>query len=118
MSDYLDRIKRLLFIENSTDEEDKRIQDIVDMTVSRLKVLTGLKDNLPKDINYIVVEVSIKRFNRLKNEGMSAYSQEGESITFKDDDFKEFENDINKYADDKNKKNVVKFINPYQRVRK
>ncbi|UQS82603.1 phage head-tail connector protein [Bombilactobacillus folatiphilus] len=110
MSEILSRIKRLLFIDN--DSSDELLSDIVDMTTQRLQTLTGLAV-IDVSLNYIIVEVSIKRFNRLKNEGMSSYSQEGESITFSDNDFAEFSKEINQIADSNSKPSVIKFVNPY-----
>lgn len=40
---------------------------------------------VPEVLQYIVCELAIVRFNRIGNEGMASYSQEGESITFGDD---------------------------------
>lgn len=40
---------------------------------------------VPVSLEYIVTEIAVARFNRIGNEGMSAYSQEGESITYGDD---------------------------------
>jgi hypothetical protein len=45
-------------------------------------------------LSYIPLQVEVKRFNRLKNEGMTSFTQEGESITFNTDDFDEFASDI------------------------
>lgn len=52
------------------------------------QVLSYLPDGtsiVPSVLEYIVCELSIVRFNRIGNEGMSSYSQEGESITYGDD---------------------------------
>ena len=102
--------------------------------LKNLKTMLGLKDNdqdallnliitntdhalcfklesktVPPELDYIELEVSVRRFNRIRNEGMTAYSQEGESITFKD---------INLWKR-RNQKDVqtlgkVQFINPYR----
>ncbi|RHW46811.1 hypothetical protein DS832_04805 [Bombilactobacillus bombi] len=112
MIDNLPRIKRLLFIDDN--DSDDLIKDITELTEQRLKTLAGLT-KVPDDLNYIIIEVSIKRFNRLKNEGMSSYSQEGESITFNDDDFAEFSKEINRLADSNSKPSVIKFVDAYHR---
>ncbi|WP_088815449.1 MULTISPECIES: phage head-tail connector protein [Listeria] len=92
---------------------EEKIEVIKRMTEERL--LQKIEEStVPDQLNYIVTEVAIKRFNRIKNEGMTAYSQEGESITFSTSDFDEFSDDINRYIDKKNKsKKAVKFINPF-----
>lgn len=115
-SKIIERIKRLLFLKSPPETGDvnldELLNDIVDMTNKRLKSLTGLKE-ITEDLDYIVVEVSIKRFNRLKNEGMKTYSQEGESISFDDNDFSEFSTEIKRLANENLGKNTAKFINPY-----
>lgn len=110
------RVKRLLFLKSPPEtgdvDLDELLKDIVDMTSQRLKSLTGLKE-ISSDLDYIVVEVSIKRFNRLKNEGMKTYSQEGESIAFNDNDFAEFSTEIKRLANKNLGSTTVKFVNPY-----
>lgn len=110
------RVKRLLFLKSPPEtgdvDLDELLKDIVDMTSQRLKSLTGLKE-ISSDLDYIVVEVSIKRFNRLKNEGMKTYSQEGESIAFDDNDFAEFSTEIKRLANKNLESTTVKFVNPY-----
>lgn len=114
--DIVKRVKRLLFLKSPPEtgdvDLDELLKDIVDMTSQRLKSLTGLKE-ISSDLDYIVVEVSIKRFNRLKNEGMKTYSQEGESIAFDDNDFAEFSTEIKRLANKNLGSTTVKFVNPY-----
>ena len=60
----------------------------------------------------------VRRYNRISNEGMASYSQEGQSITFNSSDFDDFEADINAWRE-QNGKNVkslgkVQFFNPYR----
>ena len=111
--------------------------------LKNLKTMLGLKDNdqdallnliitntdhalcfklesktVPPELDYIELEVSVRRFNRIRSEGMTAYSQEGESITFKASDFDDFLDDINLWKR-RNQKDVqtlgkVQFINPYR----
>ena len=59
--------------------------------------------NVPDELSYIALEVAVKRYNRIANEGMSQYSQEGESITFSTNDFDEFTNDIDAWKDNHGK---------------
>ena len=72
---------------------------------------------VPDELSYITLEVAIKRYNRIANEGMSQYSQEGESITFNSNDFDEFVDDIDQWKNNNDKKpkslGGVAFINPY-----
>ena len=72
---------------------------------------------VPDELSYIALEVAVKRYNRIANEGMSQYSQEGESITFNSNDFDEFTDDIDIWKDNNGKKpksfGSVAFISAY-----
>lgn len=74
--DYLANIKALLMLPDSA--KDDLINVIIDNTKRALRVRLGLSasDAVPDELSYIVVEVSVRRYNRLKNEGMVSYSQE------------------------------------------
>ena len=87
--DILKKIKTLLQIKD--DSKDDLLNTIIDLTSSALLFKIG-QDNgdVPQQLQYIVVEVSIRRYNKLKNEGFASYTQEGESITFNSNDFDDF----------------------------
>lgn len=117
--EVIDKIKTLLGLKDN--DQDNLLNVIIENTEQALcfKLST---DEIPKELSYILVEVAIKRFNRLKNEGMTSYSQEGESITFNSGDFDDFISDIQQWRADNNKNErslgKVHFINPYEvRVR-
>ena len=101
----IEQIKKLLgFRENdipSLEEEhrDELIAVIVDNTVARLKNLLGRVSEVPEELSYIVVDVSIKRYNRIGSEGAASHSVEGETITFSDNDFSEYTKDIQAWRD-------------------
>lgn len=117
--DNLSRVKTLLGFKDDT--QDDLLKVILDNTEQALNFKLS-SDEVPKALNYIFVEVAVKRFNRLKNEGMSSYSQEGESITFTSSDFDDFNDDIQQWRADNNKNvkslGTVHFINPYKRASK
>ena len=92
----LEKIKLLLGIEDA--ERDELLRHIVAIVTARLKVLLGGLEP-PESMDYIITEVSIKRFNRIGSEGLSEHIVEGEHQTFMDDDFAEFANDIQSYKD-------------------
>lgn len=100
----LSDLKTMLQI--TDDKRDDILELIKKNTEQALRFKLGLKatDNLPAELDYIVLEVAVKRYNRIANEGMSSYSQEGESITFSTNDFDEFADDI---ADWKNDNGLV-----------
>lgn len=109
----IDDIKLTLSI--TVDDQDPLINLIIKRTEERLcsRLQT---DKTPLELEFIVFEVAIKRYNRIDNEGMQSYSAEGENITFNEDDFAEFENDINSYLkrQSQNPQPKIKFINPYE----
>ena len=77
---------------------DSQLNIIIANTTSRLKMLLGGLD-VPENLNYVVTEVSVKRFNRIGSEGITSHTVEGESMSFTDDDFAEFAGDIQAYLD-------------------
>ncbi len=62
---------------------DERLEIIEKRTRERLLLILGsdLKE-VPPELEYVVLDVSLKRFNRIGQEGMQSYSQEGLSMTF------------------------------------
>ncbi|MCP8876515.1 phage head-tail connector protein [Latilactobacillus curvatus] len=113
----LQDLKTMLQIKST--ESDPLLALIIKQTTKSLRFKLSLMsdEKFPEQLDYIGLEVCIRRFNRLANEGMSSYSQEGESITFNTNDFDEFLDDINQWRED-NGKNVksfgnVAFINGY-----
>lgn len=74
-------------------KEDK-LKVIEKRTRERLCLLLDGADDVPTQLEYIVVDVSLKRFNRIQNEGMQSYSEEGLSFTFQDSDFDEYRDEI------------------------
>lgn len=77
-----------------TGTTDDKLEVIEKLTRERLVVLLSVDEDVPDKFEYIVTDVSIKRFNRISNEGMKSYSQEGLSITFPDSDFEEYASEI------------------------
>ena len=104
MDEVLEEVKRSLEIEKDK-TLDSQLKDFIKRISNQLCVRLGFLTEVPEDLNYIVVECTIKRFNRKGDEGMSSYSQEGESITY-GKLLDEFEDDITAYKD-KQKENTV-----------
>mgnify|MGYP000380961118 CR=1 FL=1 len=94
----LDNLKALLGLPEEDISQDKKLQLILTAAKSRLKLLLGGIEP-PEELNYIIVDISIKRFNRIGSEGTTIHQVEGESRSFADDDFAEYEEDIKRYLD-------------------
>lgn len=80
---------------------DAKLDWILESTRTRLKVLLGGIDP-EDDLDYIIIEVSIIRYNRIGSEGMSSHNVEGESVGFLNSDFDAYMDDIQAYKDTKN----------------
>lgn len=63
---------------------EKQVEDFIKRASNQLLARLGfvVKD-VPKGLEYIIVELAIARFRAKNNEGMTTYSQEGESISYK-----------------------------------
>lgn len=106
----LERIKVLLGIEDTLQDE---VLDILISNVSNhLKAMLGKE--IPKNLNFIVEEITIRRFNRLGTEGMKTESVEGHSISFYDltDEFVPYQSliEANKDDDGHSQRGRVMFI--------
>ena len=107
----LKNLKILLGISESDTSQDAKLNLILSGTTSRLKALLG-GQNPPEDLNYIITDVAVIRFNRIGSEGFSSHSVEGESLSFSDDDFAGYREDIQAYLDSQKeaKKGRVRFL--------
>lgn len=87
----LEKIKRLLGLEGA--DKDDLLNDIIDIVKKRLSMRLGV-DEVPAELEYIVIEVSITRYNKIGNEGMAHYTQEGEVTIYEASMFAEYASDI------------------------
>jgi hypothetical protein len=95
----LENLKMMLGFGADVDEErDSRLRLILSNTTARLKLLMGGLEP-PEEMDHIVLEVAIIRFNRIGSEGMSSHTVEGESLTFSADDFSGYMDEIQSYLD-------------------
>ena len=77
----LNRIKTLLNVEGN----EELITEIVNITES--KILNYINANeIPKELEFVLIELSVQRFNRIGSEGISSESIDGKSVSY-DDDF-------------------------------
>lgn len=92
----LDRVKTLAGISDSL--QDETLREIIDLRVSHLKAELE-SDTIPPTLEFIVVELVVRRFNRLGSEGMKGETVEGHSVNFYDleDEFKPYTRLIDRY---------------------
>ncbi|MDV4829883.1 phage head-tail connector protein [Enterococcus faecium] len=91
----IEQMKELL-----TGSLDEKLSIITSLTESRLARLLGIDlntENIPSSFDDVLFEVSLKRLNRIGQEGMESYSQEGLSMAFPDSDFDEYKDEIDAY---------------------
>ncbi|MBO0456289.1 phage head-tail connector protein [Enterococcus hulanensis] len=93
MATIADDVKKLL-----SGSVDEKLEIIERRTKERLASLLGVSE-VPTEFEYISYEVTLKRFNRIGQEGMQSYSQEGLSMVFPDSDFSEYQGIIDEFKD-------------------
>ena len=106
----LETLKLLLGLEND-DSRDDLLTKIKDLVTARLKLLLGGIEP-PEEMEHIIIEVSIARFNKIGSEGLSSHSVEGESLSFAENDFAPFMSEIQAYLDGQkeNTRGKVRFL--------
>lgn len=104
-------LKILLGIPEDDASQDSKLNLILSGTRSRLKTLLGGQDP-PESLGYIITDVAVIRFNKIGSEGLSSHSVEGESLSFSDDDFAGYREDIQTYLDSQEeaKRGRVRFL--------
>ena len=94
----LNRIKTLLNVEGN----EELITEIVNITEA--KILNYINANeIPCELEFVLIELAIKRFNRIGSEGIASESIDGKSLSY-DDDFIGYKH----YLDDYISRNSVK----------
>lgn len=106
----LENLKMLLGLEND-DSRDDLLTLLIKLVTARLKLLLGGIDP-PEEMEHIIVDVAIARFNRIGSEGLSSHSVEGESLSFAENDFDPFMSEIQAFLDGQkdNSRGKVRFL--------
>lgn len=85
---------------DNTDQVDTVIAVVSKRLAAKLTVLTGeAVDEVPDALAAVVVEIVVSRYNRIGSEGVSSHSVDGESMSWSDDDFAPYADEIQDYAD-------------------
>jgi hypothetical protein len=106
----LEQIKQLLGLENDESRDDL-LATIINLATARLKLLLGGIEP-PEELEHIIVELSVARFNRIGSEGLSSHSVEGESLSFTENEFTPFLSEIQAFLDGQkeNTRGKVRFL--------
>lgn len=94
----LKTLKSLISIAPEDTDLDEKLKYLLSAASQRLKVLLGGIEP-PEELEYIIIDVAAARFNRLGSEGLKSHTVEGESLTFNENDFAGFADDIQTYLD-------------------
>ena len=78
------RMKVLLGITDNTDNEEL-LYEIVNITESKILNYINAVE-IPVELEFILIELSIQRINRIGSEGIASESIDGKSVSY-DDDF-------------------------------
>lgn len=89
----LDDLKLLLGIAKDETDRDTLLKKLISMAMARLTLLLGGIDP-PEEMDHIILDVTVARFNRIGSEGLSSHAVEGETLQFVDDDFAQFKDEI------------------------
>ena len=98
MGDTLSRILKLL----GGAPDNLLVRSVIDLVESQLLVRIG-GDEVPDRLEYIVINVSVARYNQIGDEGKSSMTVEGESASWLTDLFAPYEKDIQAYLDSRDK---------------
>lgn len=106
----LENLKMLLGLENDESKDDLLLLIIKSVT-ARLKLLLGGIEP-PEEMEHIIIDVAIARFNKIGSEGLSSHSVEGETMSFTKDDFEGFSAEIQAFLDGQkdNSRGKVRFL--------
>ena len=107
----IEDLKVLLGLDETDDQTERRLNLILDATKRRLKFLLGGLEP-PEEMEYIILDVSVIRYNRIGSEGLSSHSVEGESLSWSGNDFAGYMDDIQSYLESQQpvRKGKVKFL--------
>ena len=94
----LESLKIMLGIDAADTAQDEKLNLLIDTATARLKILLGGIDP-PESMWHIIREVAIIRFNKIGSEGLSSHSVEGESLSFSENDFSAFSDEIQAFLD-------------------
>ena len=104
--EILKEVKTLIGLKD--DKQDDLLNVLIGNTASQFKIIIG-NSIIPAELYFIWSNVVVSRYNRLGQEGMVSYSQEGEGFRFQTSDFDPYMTLIDKFTGDDGHGKVVFF---------
>jgi len=107
----LDKVK--IYLDFNDNLQDDLLNEIIDDYSQRVKNYIG-ENEIPKELEWVIKELTIIRYNRIGSEGLTSESQEGKSLSFKDGDpFDSYTDELDGYLNkdkEAHGKGKVKFL--------
>ena len=100
----LNRIKTLLQIQDN----DELIYEIVEITKEKILNYINEKE-LPKELEFILIELAVERYNRIGSEGIASESVDGKSVSY-EDNFESCKQYLDDYVSRSNKNKGFKLL--------
>ena len=100
----LNRIKTLLQI----NDNDELIYEITEITKEKILNYINEKE-LPKELEFILIELAIERFNKIGSEGIASESIDGKNVSY-DDSFENYKVYLDDYIFRNNKNKGFKLL--------
>lgn len=95
----LDKLKLMLGLTDCDEQTTARLEQIIEIISSRLCILLNTSV-VPAELEYIVVEVAIARYNRIGSEGVHQHTVQGESMNWNtEDDFAPYLDELQAWLD-------------------
>ena len=94
----LSNLKALLGIAKEDATLDEQLNLIIDTATARLTLLLGGIEP-PKEMEHIILEAAVIRFNRIGSEGLASHTVEGERLSFSKGDFDAFADEIQAFLE-------------------
>lgn len=107
----LETLKMMLGFAAEDKDIEPKLRYILSAANARLTLLLG-NVSPPDELNHIIIDVAIARFNKIGSEGLASHTVEGETMSFTEDDFAPFAEEIQAFLENQNttSRGKVRFI--------
>lgn len=96
----LERAETMIGDVELSENDKSRIGLYINHAKQAVMTLIGV-DDFPQELNYIVDNVVVAKFNKFHNEGLASINEEGLNMVFIQDDLKPYYNQLQAWIDNK-----------------